>query len=216
MGDRWGQWWTCIGEWSFDVEVSMTRAADVVRFRVLFDDNYSSLLAYAARRVVLYEDAKDVVADVFVVAWRRRATVPDDSVEQRMWLYGVARRILSNQHRSELRLTRLYGRVASAAFEVVPDHASSDDGSDLTVAVEALNALTADDREILLLSLWEDLTPGQIATVMGRSSALVSVRLHRAKVRLRKEFDRLVKDRVGGGHVLDERAHGDAAPEATL
>lgn len=193
----------------------MKRAADVGRFRTLFDDNYSSLLAYAVRRVDSYEDAKDVVADVFTVAWRRWEAVPDDAAEQRMWLYGVARRVLSNRHRSDIRVSRLYSRLASAAREVVPDHASNDDASDLALVVEALNTLAATDREILLLSLWEDLTPGQIATVVGRSSASVSVRLHRAKARLRKKFELLVKDPVGGGHVLDKRAHGDTAPETT-
>ncbi len=193
----------------------MTDAADVGRFRVLFDDNYSSLLAYAVRRVDSYEDAKDVVADVFAVAWRRWDAVPDDAVEQRMWLYGVARRVLSNRHRSDVRVSRLYSRLASAAREVVPDHAANDDDSDLALAVEALNTLEAADREILLLSLWEELAPGQIATVVGKTGAIVSVRLHRAKARLRKEFQLLVKDPVGDGHVLGERAHGDAAPETT-
>jgi RNA polymerase sigma factor (sigma-70 family) len=193
----------------------MTRAADVARFRAVFGDNYSLLLAYAVRRVDVYDDAKDVVADVFAVAWRRWEAVPDDAVEQRMWLYGIARRVLSNRHRSDVRLSRLRSRLASAAREVVPDHASNDDESDLALAVEALNSLADADREILLLSLWEELTPGQIATVVGRSSAIVSVRLHRAKARLRKEFELLVKDPVDGGHVLGERAHGDTAPETT-
>jgi RNA polymerase sigma-70 factor, ECF subfamily len=118
---------------------SMRRDNDVVRFRILFEDNYSALLAYAARRVVSYEDAKDAVADVFTVAWRRWEAVPDNSEDQRMWLYGVARRVLSNRHRSELRLARLTSRLAGAAIAVAPDHASDDDEPDLARAVEALN-----------------------------------------------------------------------------
>lgn len=187
----------------------------VAQFRVLFDDNYSLLLSYSLRRVVSLEDARDVVADVFTVAWRRWDSLPDDPVEQRMWLYGVARRVVSNRHRTEIRLSRLNDRLAGVALEVESDHAASDDGADLASAVRALNALSRDDREILLLSLWEDLTPSQIAAVMGRSASNVSVRLHRAKARLRKEFLRQVKEPAAGGHVIDRRAHGDVAPETT-
>jgi len=132
-----------------------------------------------------------------------------------MWLYGVARRVVSNRHRTEIRLTRLNDRLAGVALDVGPDHAASDDESDLAAAVTALNALSHDDREILLLSLWEDLTPRQIAVVMGRSPSNVNVRLHRAKARLRREFRRQVKEPASCGHVIDRRAHGDVAPETT-
>lgn len=188
---------------------------DTIWFRGLFEDHYRDLLAYALRRVRSTEDARDVVADVFVVAWRRRATIPDDPTEQRMWLYGVARRTLSNRHRSETRRDRLTARLVALDAGVVPDPLSDDDLSDLATAFEVLDALNPNDKEILLLSVWEDLTVSQIATVLGISAANVSLRLHRAKTRLRREFLRQVKDHGAGGHVVDRRAHGDVAPETS-
>ncbi len=185
-------------------------------FRGLFDRNHSALLAYSVRRLTSYDDALDVVAEVFMVAWRRRADLPVDTTEQRMWLYGVARRVLSNRHRAEIRLSRLHERLTGVALKAVPDQTDADDVSDLASAVEALNKLGYSDREILLLSLWEDLDTGQIAIVMGRSKSNVSVRLHRAKARLRGEFFRQMKETDPGGHVIDRRAHGDVATETTL
>lgn len=193
----------------------MSDRTEVGQFRELFNDNYSSLLRYAARRAPTYEDAKDVVADVFTIAWRRRDSLPGDSTEQRMWLYGVARRVLGNRHRSDIRLTRLRERLKGVALEVVPDHGADDDSSDIEAAARALNALRPHDREILLLSLWEELTPTQIGSVMDMTAPRVSVRLHRAKARLRKEFLRQVKEPDEAGHVVDRRAHGEVAPETT-
>lgn len=184
-------------------------------FRGLFEAHYRDLFGYAARRLSSLEDAKDVVSEVFAVAWRRRAVIPDGSEEERMWLYGVARRTLANAQRSERRWTLLASRLSSLGEATTPDHAtSSDDQSDLDEAYRALAALRPDDREILLLSLWEDLSVAQIASVMGLRAGNVSVRLHRAKARLRREFLRQVKDHPVGGHV-DVRAHGDVAPERT-
>jgi DNA-directed RNA polymerase specialized sigma24 family protein len=56
--------------------------------------------------------------------------------------------------------------------------------------VEAFNALSAGDREVLSLVTWQELKPREAATVLGISPALFSVRLHRARARLRKELER--------------------------
>jgi RNA polymerase sigma-70 factor (ECF subfamily) len=54
----------------------------------------------------------------------------------------------------------------------------------------ALAALSEPDREILSLSVWEDLDREAIAVVLGCSKANVSVRLHRARRRFAEEFER--------------------------
>ena len=68
------------------------------------------MLAYVLRRVERAEDAGDVVAETFLVAWRRMDKVPAGD-EARLWLYGVARRQLANQRRGELRRSRLADRL---------------------------------------------------------------------------------------------------------
>lgn len=64
---------------------------DEDRFRRVYADDFDSLLAYALRRVAHAEDAADVVAETFLVAWRRRQDIPIAGAT-RLWLYGVARR----------------------------------------------------------------------------------------------------------------------------
>ena len=81
-----------------------------IRFRRLFDDAERDLLAYALRRVDRPEDAADVVAETFLVAWRRLDDVPPGE-QARLWLYGVARRQLANQRRGQLRRSQLADRL---------------------------------------------------------------------------------------------------------
>ena len=90
----------------------MTDDASTDRFRRLFGDHERELLAYALRRVDRPEDAADVVAETFLVAWRRMDRVPAGD-EARLWLYGVARRQLANQRRGQLRRSRLADRLRS-------------------------------------------------------------------------------------------------------
>lgn len=60
----------------------------------------SALLAYFARRVTPVEDAADLLGDTLVIVWRRQSSIPGDETRARMWLYGVARKVLSTHRRS--------------------------------------------------------------------------------------------------------------------
>ncbi|SBT37399.1 RNA polymerase sigma factor [Micromonospora auratinigra] len=169
---------------------------DEDRFRRVYAAEFAPLLAYAVRRVVQPEDAADVVAETFLVAWRRRRDLPGDG-EARLWLYGVARRVLANHHRGGARRQRLGDRLRQrigAAF-------AGDPGSEVPARLDvraALGRLGELDREVLLLSVWEGLAPREAATVLGVSPAVVRSRLSRARARLRE----LVGDDPGPpGHV---------------
>jgi RNA polymerase sigma-70 factor (ECF subfamily) len=147
-------------------------------FSGTFDDLFSAhsvaVLAYASRRTANLADAEDIVAETFVVAWRRLADAP---AEPRAWLYGIARRVLANHRRAADRRTSLLRRLASFAARPQPTSPSE------VPAIEALANLSADDQEILRLVAWEELPHAQIAEVLGISVNAVAIRLHRARQR---------------------------------
>jgi RNA polymerase sigma-70 factor (ECF subfamily) len=147
----------------------------------------TAVLGYALRRCETREDAFDVVAETFAIAWRRRADMPTDPAESRPWLFGIARRCLANAARSSTRASRLGQRLADS-FEpgAVPDPAAVHERSAYADLVQAaLDRLPADDRELLTLVAWEGLTPAQAAGVLGLTPGAARVRLHRARARLR-------------------------------
>jgi RNA polymerase sigma-70 factor (ECF subfamily) len=147
------------------------------RFRDLFEAHHDALLAYAARRSPSLTDAEDVVADVFLVAWRRLGEVPADD-EARLWLYGVARRTIANQRRSLRRRLRLQSRLEATAERPLPDPPAGAEP-----ALEALATLSPDDQELLRLVAWEELSHAEIGQVLGISANAVAIRLHRARGR---------------------------------
>ena len=150
-------------------------------FRRLYAAHFDAVLGYALRRTDRPEDAADVVAETFIVAWRRIGHVPVDG--SLPWLYAVARRVLANQRRGDLRRRRLGERLRSDLAVVVPD--LSDDVVQRADVNEAMARLSARDEEILQLHLWEGLEPREISDVLGLSPAIVRPRLSRARARLR-------------------------------
>lgn len=113
------------------------------------------------------------------------------SDEARAWLFGVAYRVLANQRRSMLRRRRLFQRTAVGA----QSHSGLADeplirSEEEAEAVEALSRLRAPDREILQLSLWEEVSPGEISEILNISRDAVDQRYSRAKKRLAQELNR--------------------------
>lgn len=180
------------------------------RFRDLYRAHFDSILAYAVRRTDQPADAGDVVAETFLVAWRRLGEMPGGA-EGRLWLFGVARRVLANHHRGDRRRQHLGERLR----ERLSRPESGDPAgpvSDRVTVVDALRRLGDLDREVLMLSVWEGLEPREIAVVLGLAPAVVRSRLSRARARLRDLLDPGDAGTVTG-HVLNEsRASTNSLP----
>ena len=98
------------------------------RFQAMYGANYHRVLGYALRRAGR-EDAADVVAETFVVAWRRLDEMPEGD-GARLWLYGTARRVLANQRRATRRRERLAERIRTdLESELEPSRADPDLGA---------------------------------------------------------------------------------------
>jgi RNA polymerase sigma factor (sigma-70 family) len=162
------------------------------RFNRLYREQGRAILAYALRRVADPEDAADVVAETFLVAWRRFDEVPLGD-EARLWLYGVARLVVSNVQRSARRRTRLAARLAESLRTEIATHAAP--SGEAAEVLQAMGELGAEDRELLMLVSWEDLAPADAARVLGLSALATRSRLHRARRRLRG----LMKEREAAG-----------------
>lgn len=153
-------------------------------FEMLYRSTRGDLLAYLLRRAGTVEEAADLLAETYLIAWQKLERVPGGD-EARLWLFGVARNLCLQSHRrrrvSDSVVERLAGELRSA--EPPTAHPPRDEA--LWVA---LSDLSQTDREIVTLAAWEDLSPREIATVLGMSANAVRIRLHRSRVRLRRRL----------------------------
>jgi RNA polymerase sigma factor (sigma-70 family) len=148
------------------------------RFELLYRELYAPISGYVMRRSESTEDAAEVIAETFVVLWRRLDACPDGE-DARPWLFGVARRVLANQRRGERRRTALAERLTHALDPVDVSVPATSDGR----VARAYAALSDSDREVLALVAWEELTREELAVALGVSRPIARLRLHRARRR---------------------------------
>jgi RNA polymerase sigma-70 factor (ECF subfamily) len=149
--------------------------AERERFEAIYKAQAGAIRSYARRRLDAAE-ADDVVADVFLVVWRRIEQAPADPLP---WLLGIARRVLANRRRAESRSEALQNRLRNEALVRSPD---GDPEGELAT-IRALGTLSELDQELLLLIAWEGLSRSQLAAALGLGQGTVRMRLHRARQR---------------------------------
>lgn len=157
-------------------------------FDDLFRTHATTVFRFVARRAGR-DEADDLTAETFAVAWRRRDDVPEG--HELPWLYRTAGFLVANHHRK--------GRPTPV--ETLPDEADPTSVEavvldDLEVRA-AFATLGARDREVLLLAAWEGLRGEALATALGISRGGADAALSRARSRLRGAWDAAEAPRPG-------------------
>lgn len=135
------------------------------------------------------QGADDVVQDATVRAWRAIDSV-DPDLGFRSWYLSVVANAARNDRRSRGRRAALALRVAG---RTEPDADGPEQlavtASERATVLAALNALDTDDRLVLALRHFEQLTEREMAEVLGCAAGTVKSRLSRASARLRRRLE---------------------------
>jgi RNA polymerase sigma factor (sigma-70 family) len=168
------------------------------RFEQLYRETRRDLLAYVWRRTPSPEDAADLLAETYLIAWRKLDSLPRGG-EARLWLFGVARNVL---RRGATRQHALSAMVEQLAQELREQEATEPASQDVLAphVQAALRALPEPQREVLLLTAWEGLTPREIAVATRTPVNLVRVRLHRARAHVRRALPDRPGSQAGRNH----------------
>jgi RNA polymerase sigma factor (sigma-70 family) len=173
-----------------DADLIARSLADPDLFTAVFDRHSGEILRYVYAR--LGPDlAEDVTAETFLAAFGCRSKYDGAWPDARPWLYGIAMRQISRHRRVEERRLRL--------LRSAPVDGPAEDHSDRAVArvtaqrlgprlAAAVAALPRQDRELLLLIAWAELSYAEAATALSTTTSAVKARLHRIRVRMRQEL----------------------------
>jgi RNA polymerase sigma-70 factor (ECF subfamily) len=158
-------------------------------FRSLYEAVYADLMRFVQRRAAP-DLAEDVVADAFLVVWRRLDELPPKHEDARAWIFGITRNMLLNERRGAQRRRALGVRLAD-----ITTQRRVEAEADLVVdAVDLRNAwtlLSEMHQEVLGLAVFEGLKAPQAAAVLGISPVAFRLRLSRGRRALRLRLDHL-------------------------
>lgn len=154
-------------------------------------------MGYRVRR----SEVDDAVAEVFRIAFEKRRSFDPSASSAKPWLLGIAVNVTRQSHRSAERGRRAVRRSAAGSVGHIDPLLAVDDRVDATETVSQMGAmidqLSAAEREVLLMTVWDELSPSEIAAALDVGAATVRTRLFRARNALRRALEDVDEDLCG-------------------
>jgi RNA polymerase sigma-70 factor (ECF subfamily) len=170
-------------------------------FAARYDQHHLAVFRYAARRLGP-ETAEDVVADAFTIAWSRIASFDPQRGEFVSWLFGIVTNVIARHHRQETRQWRAFAKVGVDATDTFDDELASRLDADVRWphVAAVLAGMSSQDRDVLLLHIWQEMSYQQVADTLGIPIGTVRSRIARARGRLSVASAERATSGGGGDH----------------
>jgi RNA polymerase sigma factor (sigma-70 family) len=172
---------------SRDAEAIVDSLRRPERFGEIFDRHFQAVHRYLARRVGA-QQADDLASSTFVIAFERRRRFRSDCATALPWLLGIATNLLHERRRAGARELDTLNRFSSDASRAAQDAAEDDSAELLAAVADALTQMDSEQRDVLLLYAWADLSYDEIAKALHVPIGTVRSRLSRARRQLRSHL----------------------------
>jgi RNA polymerase sigma-70 factor, ECF subfamily len=159
-----------------------SRLGDREAFGKLYELFAKRIYAYFYYRSFSRETAEDLTSAVFVSALEGLDGFRSRSGGFSAWIYAIARNALADHYRRSSRVEAL-GDPAAGVWDLP-------DGTDLELEAENrdrwerlkpyLSKLPGEQREILIMRIWDELSYGEIAGIMGKNEGACKMAYSRA------------------------------------
>lgn len=168
-----------------DLMLALQRG-ELVAFDALFRRHYEPVRALCARLAAMPSVGDDLAQETFLRVLRHRATYRGDA-RFTTWLYRIARNVALEQIARQTRDRRIAERWRMESPSTVAPERT--DNADLLAA--ALQSLSPEQREVLVLCRYHDLPFSEIGAILGCTAGAARVRAHRALAALRTAYEAL-------------------------
>jgi RNA polymerase sigma factor (sigma-70 family) len=162
------------------------RDGELAAFDALFRRHYETVRVLCARVSSSPSSGDDLAQETFLRVLRHRATFRGDA-RFTTWIHRIARNVCLEQIARQTREHRLAERWSAEA----PTASEPDRTGDTEQLAAAMQSLTAEQREVLVLCRYHDLPFSEIAEILGCTAGAARVRAHRALAALREAYGAL-------------------------
>jgi RNA polymerase sigma factor (sigma-70 family) len=165
-----------------DREEVMDNVVTHERWKTCFSEVAPGLLLFARQWVRSGADAEDVVQEAFIKFWRR-----NHNIDNRALLYATVRSIALDFIRRDSRRARREAEAYSEAEQAVEPQFEIADESQRMVGT-AVDRLPREQREVLVMKIWSDLTFAEIGQALGISQNTAASRYRYALAALKRDL----------------------------
>ncbi len=168
-----------------DHEEVMDNVATHEQWKTVFSELAPGLVLFARQWVRSSADAEDIVQDAFVKFWRR-----NHKIDNRALLYATVRSTaLDLIRRDSRRARREVEASADVDLTIAPQFYVDDESQRALIC--ALDRLPGEQREVLVMKIWNELTFAEIAQALEISQNTAASRYRYALAALKKDLERV-------------------------
>jgi RNA polymerase sigma-70 factor (ECF subfamily) len=164
-------------------QIEQLRRRDEESWRTFFAQEMPAIYKYALSRLGNAPDAEDLAGQVFEEAWEHADGLEDRGLPARVWLFGIARNLVSTHRR---RWFRQQPALALEAFDAPMAERGMD--PELLDLARSIADLAASHAEVISLRFIHGLSLQETAEVLGTSVDGVKGRQARALADLRERL----------------------------
>jgi len=170
--------------------IARAKQGDREAFGGLYDHYASPIYRFVAMKVTVREEAEDILHEVFLSAWQNMPSYESRGLPFSSWLYRIARNRVIDHYRTKKTLLSLDNEETGLSETLIAGTISSGELIDIKFNLErvrqALRKLSPDQQDVLILRFIEELTPAEIAKVLGKREGAIRIIQHRAVQNLKK------------------------------
>lgn len=166
---------------------------DLQQASVLFDRYHKRIFNFLARMTMDRDVAEDLTQNVFLRMIKYRSSFrPENKFVP--WIYQLARNIFSDHYQLQKNKYSDFIDVENMRDEVVDSGDSEEQDEREMLLHKSLALLSEDQRELLVLTRFQQMKYEEVALIMDTSVANIKVKVHRAIAKLRKHYFELEKN----------------------
>ncbi|MGE0598638.1 MAG: RNA polymerase sigma factor [Dehalococcoidia bacterium] len=171
------------GQTRLDILARLVASGDEAAFEAIYLETVDAVYGYLRGQCRNDATAEDLVANVYLKAWKSAASYRQGSNNYRRWLFTIARNELIDYWRRNRELSP-FDDLNFPDNAVDPGDAALEE--DYSAVSEALARLNAEQREVIVLRFFNELSHAEIARILGKREGAVRAQLLRALRQMRK------------------------------
>ena len=168
------------------------KSGDLQQASILFDRYHKRIFNFLTRMTMDRDLAEDLTQNVFLRMIKYRNSYREGKKFQ-SWIYQVARNVFSDHYQAHKNRKSDFIDVEKMSDNVMDPEEGAEQQEREKILHRSMALLTKEQRELLVLTRFQQMKYETVAELMETSVANIKVKVHRAIAKLREHYFELEK-----------------------